>query len=246
MAEKSSEDEDEFDMNDSELNLEDEDEDDDVDIEDSDDYDLTIDETPKRSMYLTDQKKSRKLSSRVTPFMLFAKKNRPKIQESLPGLSFDALTAKLEEKWASLPSSEKSMWKRKLNQISKSSPTPNQPTLVKIVAQPPLSGGRILLTPDHQMTHSFGTYRVTGTEPIDAAAHLKLLGESLSVIGQRLSGSVGSIAVSGSLSVLLDSLLCAMGPLVCLTKQVPQLQDAVPQEKLNKILDNIAYVMPGL
>ena len=86
----------------------------------------------------------------------------------------------------------------------------------------------------------------TGTEPIDAAAHLKLLGESLSVIGQRLTEHKGQIAVSGSLSVLLDSLLCAMGPLVCLTQQVPELQGAVPQEKLNKILDNIAYVMPGL
>ena len=85
-------------------------------------------------------------------------------------------------------------------------------------------------------------------EPIDAAAHLKLLGESLSVIGQRLTEHKGQIAVSGSLSVLLDSLLCAMGPLVCLTKQLPQpqLNQAIPQNQLNKILDNIAYIMPGL
>ena len=32
---------------------------------------------------------------------------------------------------------------------------------------------------------------VTGIEPIDAAAHLKLLGESLSVIGQRLTEHKG-------------------------------------------------------
>ena len=89
---------------------------------------------------------------------------------------------------------------------------------------------------------------VIGIEPIDAAAHLKLLGESLSVIGQRLTEHKGQIAVSGSLSVLLDSLLCAMGPLVCLTKQLPQpqLNQAIPQNQLNKILDNIAYIMPGL
>lgn len=31
------------------------------------------------------------------------------------------------------------------------------------------------------------------------------------------------MAVSGSLSVLLDSILCALGPLTCLTAQVPQL-----------------------
>merc|ERR1712107_583149 len=58
------------------------------------------------------------------------------------------------------------------------------------------------------------------TEPIDVAAHLKLLGESLSVIGERLMEHEGQIAVSGSLSVLLDSLLCAMGPLLCLTQVV--------------------------
>lgn len=31
------------------------------------------------------------------------------------------------------------------------------------------------------------------------------------------------MAVSGSLSVLLDSILCALGPLTCLTAQIPQL-----------------------
>ena len=44
-------------------------------------------------------------------------------------------------------------------------------------------------------------------EAIDIAAHLKLLGESLSVIGERLQEHEGQIAVSGSLSVLLDSLV---------------------------------------
>lgn len=33
----------------------------------------------------------------------------------------------------------------------------------------------------------------------------------------------GMVAVSGSLSVLLDSILCALGPLTCLTAQIPQL-----------------------
>ena len=56
----------------------------------------------------------------------------------------------------------------------------------------------------------------------------------------------GQIAVSGSLSVLLDSMLCAMAPLLCVTQQVPEMRDAVPQETLNKMLDNIAYIIPGL
>jgi len=90
-----------------------------------------------------------------------------------------------------------------------------------------------------------GAFKVVGTEPIDVAAHLKLLGESLSVIGERLTEHEGQIAVSGSLSVLLDSMLCAMGPLMCLTQKVPELNGSNP-ETLNKILDNVAYIMPGL
>jgi len=92
---------------------------------------------------------------------------------------------------------------------------------------------------------SSSMYRVTGTEPLDAAAHLKLLGESLSMIGERLCKHEGQIAVSGSLSVLLDSLLCATAPLLCLTQQVPEL-NGIPQDTLKKILDNVAYIMPGL
>lgn len=90
-----------------------------------------------------------------------------------------------------------------------------------------------------------GMYKVVGTQPIDVAAHLKLLGESLTIIGERLKEHDGQIAVSGSLSVLLDSLLCALGPLVCLTQQVPEANGAKP-ETLSQMLDNIAYLMPGL
>lgn len=82
-------------------------------------------------------------------------------------------------------------------------------------------------------------------DPIDAAAHLQLLGESLSLIGRRLQETEGMVTVSGSLSVLLDSVLCALGPLACLTAQVPEL-NGCPAHVLSNTLDNIAYVMPGL
>ena len=49
----------------------------------------------------------------------------------------------------------------------------------------------------------------------------------------------------GSMSVLLDSLLCAMGPLICLTQHVPELNGA-SQETLKQIVDNVAFIMPGL
>lgn len=84
-------------------------------------------------------------------------------------------------------------------------------------------------------------------EAIDAAAHLKLLGESLTVIGERLKEHNGHVALSGSLSVLLDSLLCSMGPLLCMTTQIPGLENKTQLiTNLSTTLDNIAYVMPGL
>ncbi|EDW05519.1 HMG box-containing protein 4 [Drosophila mojavensis] len=92
-----------------------------------------------------------------------------------------------------------------------------------------------------------GKVTPSSIEAIDAAAHLKLLGESLTVIGERLKEHNGHVALSGSLSVLLDSLLCSMGPLLCMTTQIPGLENKTQlSTNLATTLDNIAYVMPGL
>jgi high mobility group protein 2-like 1 len=88
-------------------------------------------------------------------------------------------------------------------------------------------------------------FRAIELQPIDVAAYLKLLGESLTVIGEKLKEHNGQITVSGSLSVLLDSLLCALGSLVCLTQQVPVIGNR-NATSLSKTLENIAYIMPGL
>lgn len=87
--------------------------------------------------------------------------------------------------------------------------------------------------------------KMLGIDPIDTGAHLKLVGDSLSIIGIRLQEHRGLIAVQGSLSVLLDSLLCAVGPLMCLTTQVPELNGCSAKTH-TRVLDNIAYIMPGL
>jgi len=228
----SEEDDDDVDITEAELNAlpfsdQDDDSDQDIDIEEEDENNDFLSHDGNRGAH------------RLTAFLLFAKKTRPKVLEANPGLDFSSLNQKLRELWSSLPNSDKAIWKRKLNRIGMESHSNQQHRMTKLVSRNPHARGG-------PMTNNSGLYKVTGIEPIDAAAHLKLLGESLSVIGQRLTEHKGQIAVSGSLSVLLDSLLCAMGPLVCLTKQVPELQSAVPQEKLNRILDNIAYVMPGL
>uniref|UniRef100_A0A182PET7 HMG box domain-containing protein n=1 Tax=Anopheles epiroticus TaxID=199890 RepID=A0A182PET7_9DIPT len=87
-----------------------------------------------------------------------------------------------------------------------------------------------------------------GCLPTDVAAHLSLLGDSLTIIGERLKEHEGQITVSGSLSVLLDSLICSLGPLMCLTLQIPGLDRNSDhlRELFRTTLDNIAYVMPGL
>lgn len=57
----------------------------------------------------------------------------------------------------------------------------------------------------------------------------------------------GQINVSGTLSVLLDSILCSMGPLMVLTKAIPTVRnDAELNRNLSNTIDNISYIMPGL
>ncbi|OWF55005.1 HMG box-containing protein 4-like [Mizuhopecten yessoensis] len=89
------------------------------------------------------------------------------------------------------------------------------------------------------------TTKAFGIEPIDVSAHLKLVGESLGIIGMRLQEHRGLIAVQGSLSVLLDSMLCALGPLMCLTTQIPEM-NGCSDETHSRTLDNVAFFMPGL
>ncbi|KFB43212.1 AGAP006392-PA-like protein [Anopheles sinensis] len=95
---------------------------------------------------------------------------------------------------------------------------------------------------------SVAHFKPPGCQPTDVAAHLSLLGDSLTVIGDRLKEHKGEVAISGSLSVLLDSFLCALGPLMCLTLQIPGMERNSDhlKELFQNTLDDIAYVMPGL
>ena len=197
---------------------------------------------------------------RFTAYMLWAKANRNRIIAENPGLDFASISKRLGEVWSSMPMSEKYSWKRKANHLCvkmarqqhfQAQREAAAAAAKKTVRSPP-TAAHISSPPSRVVDHvspaaaaASGNYKVTGTEPLDCAAHLKLLGESLSIIGARLTEHEGQIAVSGSLSVLLDSLLCAVAPLLCLTQQVPEL-NGIPQENLTEMLDNIAYIMPGL
>ncbi|XP_012681349.2 HMG domain-containing protein 4a isoform X2 [Clupea harengus] len=189
----------------------------------------------------------------TTAYQVFCKEYRVNINAEQPGLVFGELSKKLAEVWKQLPEKDKLVWKQKAQYLQhkqnkaeattvkrKSSATDGSKSKGSSKG---LAGG---LSPGRaSMGTSLSPARVPEVDPIDAAAHLQLLGESLSLIGHRLQETEGMVAVSGSLSVLLDSILCALGPLTCLTAQIPQL-NGCPRNVLSKTLDNIAYIMPGL
>lgn len=197
-----------------------------------------------------------------TAYMLFCNTHRPTIVNENPGIEFAAISKKLGEMWQTLSNKQKLAWRRKaqrrtmkkessmistgknpsqLGQFSVSQGSGPQgeghPGPRVTVQRSPRSGGE-----EAPLGPSEDHYSI---EPIDVAAHLKLLGESLSIIGMRLQEHKGMIAVQGSLSVLLDSFVCACGPLLCLTQQVPGLDGCSPLTHAHT-LDSVAYVMPGL
>lgn len=198
---------------------------------------------PKPGSRVAAKKKDKVHSRPMSAYMLWCAENRKRIVAQTPDIGFSAISKKLGEMWKSLPDKEKMAWRRKAKKnamkssglISTGRPTEQN---VKVAdSSPTLS--------DDMTRGSVDSNRTVGTAPIDVAAYLKLLGESLSIIGQRLTEHEGQIAVSGSLSVLLDSTLCALAPLLCLTSEVPEINGCT-QETLSQILDNIAYMMPGL
>ncbi|KAM4721940.1 HMG domain-containing protein 4 isoform 2-T3 [Rhinophrynus dorsalis] len=190
----------------------------------------------------------------MSAYQVFSKEYRVSIVAEHPGIDFGELSKKLAEVWKQLPEKDKLVWKQKAQYLqhkqNKAEATTVKRKSSSSEAASRSKGSSGLSSPHKKspssvLSFSSSPAKVPDTEPIDVAAHLQLLGESLSLIGHRLQETEGMVAVSGSLSVLLDSILCALGPLVCLTSHVPQL-NACPKQVLSNTLDNIAYVMPGL
>nr|CAD7601334.1 unnamed protein product [Timema genevievae] len=182
--------------------------------------------------------------TRFTAYMLWAKEIRQEIARVNPEMDFSTMSKRLGELWATVPNNEKYNWKRRAKRLAvkgtRETPSSIDTTRWKAppsrskfinklggrappVSKAPTSVGVSTSPTDTKLTKvesvvGPGLYKVVGTQPVDVAAHLKLLGESLSIIGERLKEHDGQIAVSGSISVLLDSFLCAVGPLICLTQ----------------------------
>ncbi|XP_043225515.1 uncharacterized protein LOC122384941 [Amphibalanus amphitrite] len=208
---------------------------------------------------------------RISAYLLWAREVRDFVAQANPDMDFSQINKRLGAMWNTLPDAKKYNFKRRAQRINgrhnvleasgssaKMKSTGKGPKgrpskkALEGAAEAATSemGGKHPSMPPPSMSEATSlvnptNYRVCTTQPIDLAAHMVLLGESLGVIGQKLRDHDGQIAVSGSLSVLLDSLLCALVPLVALTKQVPEL-DGCDDRDLIKTLDNIAYFMPGL
>ncbi|XP_039980291.1 HMG domain-containing protein 4a [Xiphias gladius] len=205
-------------------------------------------EEKDREKHEKDKDKPKKKNT--TAYQVFCKEYRVNINAEQPGLVFGELSKKLAEVWKAMPEKDKLVWRQKAQYLQHKQNKAEATTIKHKSSSESKSKvvgtGTGMVSPDRATgTMSLSPARVPDVDPIDAAAHLQLLGESLSLIGHRLQETEGMVAVSGSLSVLLDSILCALGPLTCLTSQIPQL-NGCPRNVLSNTLDNIAYIMPGL
>ncbi|NXX89776.1 HMGX4 protein, partial [Centropus bengalensis] len=191
----------------------------------------------------------------MSAYQVFCKEYRTNIVSEHPGIDFGELSKKLAEVWKQLPEKDKLSWKQKAQYLQHKQNKAEATTVKrkasfsdgapKIKASPTGVVSPHKKSPTSTVVVPSSPAKVPETDPIDVAAHLQLLGESLSLIGHRLQETEGMVAVSGSLSVLLDSIICALGPLTCLTTQLPEL-NGCPKHVLSNTLDNIAYIMPGL
>ncbi|XP_006890230.1 PREDICTED: HMG domain-containing protein 4 isoform X2 [Elephantulus edwardii] len=191
----------------------------------------------------------------MSAYQVFCKEYRVTIVADHPGIDFGELSKKLAEVWKQLPEKDKLIWKQKAQYLQHKQ---NKAEATTVKRKASSSEGSMKMkaastgglspqkkSPPSTWLGPTSPAKAPETEPIDVAAHLQLLGESLSLIGHRLQETEGMVAVSGSLSVLLDSIICALGPLACLTTQLPEL-NGCPKQVLANTLDNIAYIMPGL
>ncbi|XP_058790765.1 HMG box-containing protein 4-like isoform X2 [Phymastichus coffea] len=178
-----------------------------------------------------------------TGYELWSNEMKKEILRKYPAIDINVLNVRLGEMWIRLSTMERNNWHSRARVLAQKNGSQN-----KCVMDYKTSAW---LNSCSNNSVQFGQpfidakLRSIELEPIDVAAYLRLLGESLMLIGGQLQQRKRPVVTSDCITVLLDSLLCAMGSLICLTQQVPLLTT----EKtaiLKKTLENIAYVMPGL
>eukprot|EP00112_Aurelia_sp_Birch-Aquarium-sp1_P012326 Seg2592.3 transcript_id=Seg2592.3/GoldUCD/mRNA.D3Y31 product="HMG box-containing protein 4" protein_id=Seg2592.3/GoldUCD/D3Y31 len=213
----------------------------------------------------TKKKKERKTQT-LTAYLLYCRKHRPSVVAENPKISFSEISRKLAQMWNEAPEKEKEIYKKqleehraKVNAVKrketskklKTTKQSGQPSPVKKAENAQQKSSRVS-SKEYQIAPQ--KYNVNNLDPVDMGAHLMLLGDSLTLVATALRRQVinrvmtqqaDDLKVYGSLSVLLDSSLCAMAPLMFLTSYIPQL-DVIPAQTKANILDNVAYILPGL
>lgn len=144
--------------------------------------------------------------------MLWAKDVRQQMLSIHPDLDFATISRKLGEMWANVPSNEKYNWRRRAKRLSSkgkdkvlnksanqaavpsskfinrnTTPTtktkPKRTPTKNVQSASPDISNDVKVSP----TSSNVAYKSKpGIQPADVAAHLQLLGESLTIIGERL------------------------------------------------------------
>lgn len=195
---------------------------------------------------------------KLTAYMIWAKPMREKITKQYPGLEFADVSKKLGDMWKKLPDKAKQMIKvkamtanpsrsisttatKKGGRMIETGPKRHQQPSKQISSPPPPP---IFADPQIAMDKELSRLSAPSTEPLDSAAYFSLLGESFSNLSAKTK--TGTQTIQGADTVLLDSLLCAMVPLISLLRQIPELQDCVDQATLKNCFSNIAHIVPGL
>lgn len=210
------------------------------------DFDSTEDVSATSLEIASNRQSSRAANAGLTAYMLFARETRDSVMQCEPHLDFSQLNKRLGALWNGLTTSKKYNYRRRALRLGQKAAN----------AASGGGGARMKSTgrwAGNRSSSAIGAdgltidpARAVATGPLDLAAHLLLLGESLETIGRRLCDRDGQIAVQGALSVVLDSLMCALVPLVALTQHVEPLAGACDRHQLQQALDNVAYFMPGL
>jgi high mobility group protein 2-like 1 len=145
-----------------------------------------------------------------------------------------------KEAWTQLGEQEKLIWRQKAKQrkkISKGMISTGEeiPSKIKKPRKSLKNEEKVLSIDD----------MVPDCKPMDIAAHFALLSDSLASIGNKLKQCQDEQNNKHNVTdVLLDSLLCSLGSLLCLTNEVDGL-NAFSKEMLIRILDNTSLLIPN-
>nr|CAB3253527.1 Hmgxb4 protein [Phallusia mammillata] len=220
----------------------------------------------KKRQYIKQEDKDKK-QRKASGYMLWSSKMRKQVATQYPGLQFGDVSKKLGDLWKRIPDKEKQMWKyrsvKMANQLEKMQSAPRKrkqgskmietgprkrqvaaPRITQIKDYP-LSPYPPHRNPEETMRRELSKLSPPSIEPIDAAAHFHLLGESLLAIGRKVRNAGNGSPMGGVIPTMLDSLLCALAPLMSLTNQIPELQGSIPEATLSGTLANIAHFIPS-